>query len=119
MSVTGLTSSQGTIDGSPLEERHNYDVQVINGIAHRIHKVVVHRFQMSDVEDPEIYVAQPLWEWQQSEEGKWIMAHAIESPIWHRHNDITSFTIQYAITAKLIGRDYTFWVMKWGSQKSK
>lgn len=107
---------KGYIDGNKYIESPKYDVQVINGMAHRIHTVIVHRFQMSDVEDPEIYAAQPLWEWQNSEHGKWVMAHAIETPVWHRHEDITSYTIQYAITAKLRGRDYTFWAMKWGNK---
>lgn len=115
MSLTSRPN-QGYINGNKYIESPNYDVQVINGLAHRIHKVIVHTFSMSDVEDPEIYAAQPLWEWQQSEQGKWVMAHAIESPVWHRHNDLSSYTIRYAITAKLRGRDYTFWQLKWGSK---
>ncbi len=38
----------------------------------------IHSFTMSDVEDPEIYVAQPIWEWQQTEKGKWVMEHGLE-----------------------------------------
>lgn len=111
-----LTSppNKGYINGNQYIESPNYDVQVINGIAHRIHKVVVHTFTMSDVDDPDLYAAEPLWQWQNTEEGKWVMAHAIETPVWHRHNDVSSYTIRYAITAKLRGRDYTFWQLKWG-----
>ena len=36
-------------------------------------KFTVHTFNMGDVEDPEIYVAGPLFDWQQTEKGKWIM----------------------------------------------
>jgi hypothetical protein len=46
--------------------------------------VKVHEFNMGDVEDPDLYAAQPLYEWQQSEQGKWIMEHAVEPPFWHR-----------------------------------
>ena len=28
-----------------------------------IHKIVVHKFSVGDVEDPDLYAAQPLWEW--------------------------------------------------------
>jgi len=66
-----------------------------------IHKVVVHKFSMGDVEDPDLYAAQPLWEWQESEQGKFIMEHAIETPIWHRQADPYNYGHQYVITAEL------------------
>lgn len=109
----------GTIDGSPIPNSKNYEVQVINGLAHRIHKVLVHSFTMGDVDDPDLYAAQPLCDWEKSEEGRWVMAHAIESPIWHRIHDYQIMGYRYGITAKLRGRDYTFWAMKWGSAKNK
>lgn len=31
---------------------------------------------MGDVEDPDIYAAQPIYEWQQTEQGTWAMEHA-------------------------------------------
>ena len=116
MSIADIKSDHGTIDGSPLLDRHNYEVQVINGLAQRIHRVVVYSFTLGDVEDPEIYAAEPLLKWQKSEQGQWVMAHAIETPIWHRQQDYQIFGYRFAITAKLKGRDYTFWAMKWGSK---
>jgi len=93
-----------------------YQIQVINGVAERIHKVVAHRFKMGDVEDPDLYAAQPLWEWQESEQGRWIMEHAIDQPEWHRQHDVMNYGYDFAITAKLRGRDYTFWTLKWNSE---
>ena len=117
MSVAHIKSDHGTVDGSPIQSfTNNYEVQIINGLAQRIHKVVVHSFTMGDVEDPEIYAAEPLLKWQNSEEGQWVMAHAIETPIWHRQMDHAILGYRFGITAKLIGRDYTFWVMKWGTR---
>jgi len=87
---------------------------VINNKAYKIHKVVVHRFMMGDVDDPDIYAAQPLWEWQQSEMGKWVMERAVDTPEWHRHVDHTTYGYQYAIVAKMKDVDYTFWTLKWG-----
>ena len=40
-------------------------------VVEEIHKVVVHRFDLSDVEDPDLYAAQPLWEWRRLEYGKY------------------------------------------------
>ena len=90
-----------------------FETMVIKGYAHRIHKVVVHQFTMGDVEDPDLYAAEPLWQWQQSEQGQWVMAHAVETPEWHRMADNMSYGYKFAITAKLKGRDYTFWQVKW------
>jgi len=35
-----------------------------------------HEFSMGDVDDVDIYVAQPIYEWQQTEQGRWAMKHA-------------------------------------------
>ena len=86
--------------GKP-KHAQTYDNMVINGKAHRIYKTVVHRFRMGDVDDPDLYAAEPLWKWQQSEMGQWVMTRAIDTPEWHRqHKDI----------------DYTFWTLKWSNQ---
>jgi hypothetical protein len=66
-----------------------------------IHKVIVHRFRMGDVEDPDLYASQPLWEWQESEAGKFVMEHAVESPIWHRQADPYNYGYEYAIEVEL------------------
>ena len=83
--------------------------------AHKIHTVVVHRFQMGDVEDPDLYAAQPLWAWQQSEMGRFVMERSVETPIWHRQVDVANYGCQYAVEAFLRGSDYSFWVLKWGN----
>ena len=31
---------------------------------------------MGDADDVDIYVAQPIYEWQQTDQGKWVMQHA-------------------------------------------
>lgn len=82
---------------------------------HEIHTVVVHRFQMSDVEDPDLYAAQPLHEWETSEMGKWIMERAVDTPEWHKQQDWMQFHMHYAVVAKLKDVDYTFWQLKWGN----
>ena len=69
--------------------------------------------------DPEIYAAEPLWKWQESEAGKWVMENAVQTPSWHRHVDPSSFGWTYTIRAELTPKDYTFWWMKWGYQLTK
>jgi len=66
-----------------------------------IHKVTVHKFSMGDVEDPDLYAAEPLMAWQNSDAGKFVMEHAIETPIWHRQTDPYNYGYQYVIVAEL------------------
>jgi hypothetical protein len=80
----------------------------------KIHNVVVHKFSMGDVDDPDLYAAEPIHKWEKSEQGQWVMKKATEVPIWHRHNDAFAWTVQYAITAKLREKDYSYFLLKWG-----
>ena len=75
-------------------------------------RVKVHTIRMSDVDDPDVYVAQPIYEWQQTEEGKWIMKHSLPVPSWNRCIDHHTYGYAYTITAYLKPKDYTFWSLK-------
>ena len=93
---------------------------VDDGEYHRvdeIHKVVVHKFDMSDVEDPDLYAAEPLWNWQQSEAGQFVMEHAIDKPEWHRHMDSMFMGYRYVITAELEKKKLAEFYLRWGQVK--
>ncbi len=113
MSVTGYQHTYLTGYLGPEPTKHSQEVMIIEDRAHRIHEVTVHRFTLGDVEDPDIYAADPIIKWQNSEQGAWVMEHAIESPIWHRMVDYSSFGYTYVIRAKLKDVDYTFYQLKW------
>lgn len=70
-------------------------------IVEEIHKVLVHKFDMSDVEDPDLYAAEPIWKWQQSDAGKFVMKHAIDKPEWQRYPDPMFMGYRYVIVAEL------------------
>ena len=89
-------------------------VKIIDGLPVAFSDVVVHHFPMGDVEDPDLYAAQPLYDWQQSEAGTWVMAHAVEPPFWVRQPDVSSYGYRYYIVARLREQDQTFWSLKWG-----
>ena len=112
MAITTATNRGPMAEPKGIE---TYDTMVFGDRAHKIHTVVVHRFQMGDVEDPDLYAAEPLWEWQSSEMGKWVMERAVDTPEWHRQMDQLQYHMQYAVVAKLKDIDYTFWVLKWGN----
>ncbi len=103
--------------GEPKNVKLN-KYMIIDGMAHEIHSTIVHSFRMGDAEDPDLYAAQPIYEWRESEMGQWVMERAVETPEWHRQMDPFNYGYQYAIVAKLKGVDYTFWTLKWGNQKN-
>ena len=84
-------------------------------VVEEIHKVVVHRIRMGDVEDPDLYVAQPIWDWQESEQGKFVMEHAVSKPEWHRQLDIYGLGWQYAIVAELEAKKLSEFYLRWGN----
>lgn len=92
------------------------EVVLVNNNPVQVSDVAVHSFTMGDVEDPDLYAAQPIYEWQQSEAGAWVMEHAVETPFWHRSIDPTSYGHKYYIIARLREQDQTYWALKW--QKS-
>lgn len=88
--------------------------KLINGKVHTYHKITVHSFLMGDVEDPQLYAAEPMWKWQQSEAGKFVMEHAEEQPEWHRTVDYQHYGHRFAITAILEEKKLAEYYLKFG-----
>lgn len=80
-------------------------------------KVVVHKFSVGDVEDPILYAGEPIWRWQQSEAGKWVIEHSAETPSWRRYTDLYSYGYQFVIEADLKEEDVIYFTLKWGTFK--
>lgn len=92
----------------------SWEGKIINGVPRKLHKIVVHRFTVSgDVEDPDLYAADPMYKWEKSEAGQYIMSHAVETPIWQKQTDISTYSIQYAIIARLYEEDATYYTLRW------
>ena len=93
-----------------------YKINEENGseIVEEIHKIVVHKFSMGDVEDPDLYAAEPLWKWQESEQGKFVMEHAVEVPVWHRQVDAQFYGHQYVVVAELEAKKLSEFYLRWG-----
>ena len=73
---------------------------------------IVHKFSVSDAEDPDIYAAGPMFEWERSEEGRWVMANAYDKPSWHRMIDYNTYGYRYQIRADLTDEQITFFELK-------
>ena len=77
----------------------------------KVSTIVVHTFKLGDVEDPDLYAAIPLGQWQDSESGKWVMEHAVETPWWERTSNL-DYHLTYRICAKLTEADQVFYRLK-------
>lgn len=76
--------------------------------------ITFHQFNLHDADDPEIYAAQPIWAWEQSEHGQWCMEHSIV-PVSYRivaNHDIWGYRVD--IYGDLTPADLTFYNLKWG-----
>ena len=88
------------------------EYQIIDNCVVRFSDIVVHEFAMGDVEDPDLYAGEPLWQWQNSEAGKWVMEHAVEQPYWIRQADLNHYGYRYQIVARLSEPMQTFFRLK-------
>ena len=75
-------------------------------------KVIFHSFTMGDVDDVDIYVAQPIWEWQQTDKGRWAMAHATDLT-YHTYPDPNTFGYKVTIRGDLEEKKATEYYLKW------
>jgi hypothetical protein len=90
---------------------------VEDGTVKEIHKVVVHKFNLADVEDPDIYAAGPMFDWERSEAGQFVMKYAVDKPEWHRHMDPMWMGYRYIIVAELESKKLSEFYLRWGSVK--
>jgi hypothetical protein len=102
----------GYLGDEPDDPTFTY--KVVGDRVEEMKEVVVHTFSMGDVEDPDLYAAEPLYQWQISDIGQWVMEHAEETPCWHRLADNMSYGYKYSITAKLRGPILTEWLLRFG-----
>jgi len=80
-------------------------------------RMTFHTFRMGDVEDPEIYAAQPIWEWQQTEQGQWVLAHCSD-PKYVVEHDNMSWGYRVRLYGEVDDTDATFFQLKWGKYDS-
>lgn len=76
-------------------------------------KITFYTFNMGDVEDPEIYAAQPIYEWQQTEQGKWVMKHC-KDPTFSIGSDPAYMGYKITLHGELADQEAVFHELKWG-----
>ena len=93
----------------PVRNKYN----IVGDRVEECREVVVHEFLMGDVEDPDLYAAQPLIEWEKSERGQWVMKNAADTPTWCRTADPMTYGYKYQIRAKLMGPALTEYLLRY------
>jgi hypothetical protein len=66
---------------------------------------------MGDVDDVEIYIASPIYDWQQTDHGKWVMTHG-KDPAYHIHADPITYGYQVTITAHITPKRWTEYILR-------
>jgi len=76
--------------------------------------VEFHSFTMADVDDIDVYVAEPIWQWQQTEQGQWVMSHA-EDLRYYTSTDPSTFGHRVSIRGRISeGPELTEYLLKYG-----
>lgn len=67
---------------------------------------------MADNDDPWLYAAQPIWNWQQTPQGQWIMLHSYD-PEFQIDADVDRMGYRVKIIADLSDKDLCYYHLKW------
>jgi hypothetical protein len=76
--------------------------------------MVLHEFTMGDVEDPYLYAAFPIGDWQETEQGRWVMSNVIGEATFHCITDPVQYGYRVIITGELSPNNQTYFNLKWG-----
>ena len=76
-------------------------------------RIKFHSFVLGDIDDVEIYAAQPIYEWQQTPQGKWVMAHA-HDVTWTKDLDFKFLGYRVTVHGYLEPRLATEYVLRYG-----
>ena len=75
-------------------------------------RIVFHTFNMGDVEDPEIYIAQPIYEFQQTPKGQWMMEHG-QDLCYRCDVDYNSYGYTVVLYGEVDDKLATEYYLKW------
>ena len=74
--------------------------------------MIFHEFTLGDVEDPEIYAAGPLYAWQNTEKGQWVLEH-FKDTAYRIGVDQNSFGYKVTVYGNLSQQDATYFTLKY------
>lgn len=72
------------------------------------------QFSLGDVDDPEIYLAAPVYEWQQTDHGKWVMENC-KDVSYSVSTESDTFSYRVTIYGHLEDKEHTYYRLKYGA----
>ena len=77
-------------------------------------KISVHKIAMGDVEDPELYAAAPIMEFEKSAKGRWLTENSKQQMEYIVRPNQETYGWMIIIFAWLEEQDLTYYRLKWG-----
>jgi len=77
-------------------------------------KLLVATLFLGDVEDPKIYAAGPIMDWEKTDKGQWLHANSYEQMMFDIVVDNASYGYRINIHAWLRDKALTYYKLKWG-----
>jgi hypothetical protein len=74
--------------------------------------ILFKEMRLGDCEDPQLYAAGPIMDWEKSDEGNWVMNHATDIPEWRVMVDPVSYGYKVQIWGKLTEADEIIFRLK-------
>lgn len=74
-------------------------------------------FNLGDCEDPQLYASQPIWEWQQTDMGKWVMKHCPD-PQFRIITEPQSWGYKCVVYGPLTNKDAFYFKLKFDCAKT-
>jgi hypothetical protein len=74
--------------------------------------MIFHKFTLGDCEDPDIYVAGPILEWQKTEKGQWVMKHG-RGLTYELNTDFQTLGYRVTIRGSLDPEDEVYYTLKY------
>ena len=108
---------QGAGTGCADTPSYSHKCHVIShpdGCDYVYERTVVHSFRMNDVDDPELYAAGPLWDWEKSEQGTWCFEHAAPHSLHYPvDTDFASYGYRVIVYGWFRKEDLVYFYLKW------
>ena len=82
-------------------------------------KYLVHTIEMGDVEDPEIYAAEPIINFEHSEKGRWLMSNSYRQLEFTIRPNSRTYGWKVCIWSYLNEQDLTYYTLKWGEAENE
>lgn len=79
-------------------------------------RIVFHTIRLGDVEDPEIYAAEPMFKWQDTEQGQWVMKHCSD-PLYRISPDPATFGFRVDIFGELEEKTAVEYLLRWNREQ--